>query len=207
MANNELCVSGSDYRALQGVKLLLQAAHSGGEIIVDEDSLMDTLTVVTLLSNPVLTVKDRGLIERYLNDDTSVLLVNKSDKEQEKYRRELVEETVRSAKEELRSLEKYGDYDSADTQLDSANYDGQVDGSNAVLSGRYKEDDSYYQEAIKSLADDTKQWEQLNGRTFNFYDEANKEFLPSDDVSLLVEIAYNQSYINAVELAVNTLEK
>lgn len=125
----------------------------------------------------------------------------------EEANRKVIEDIISSTEEELRSVELYGDPDSAETRLTSAEYDGQIDGSKEVLSGRYTSDSSFIRVVKKDLSDNIEKWEKENGRQFNYYDEANKEFLPSDDIDLLVEITYNQAYITAFDIAYDTINK
>lgn len=125
----------------------------------------------------------------------------------EEANRKVIEDIISSTEEELRSVELYGDPDSVETRLTSAEYDGQIDGSKEVLSGRYTSDSSFSHVVTKTLSDNIEQWEKENGRQFNYYDEANKEFLPSDDIDLLVEITYNQAYITAFDIAYDTINK
>lgn len=127
--------------------------------------------------------------------------------EGEEANRKVIEDIISSTEEELRSVELYGDPDSAETRLTAAEYEGQIDGSKEVLSGRYKSDSSFIHEVTKAISNYVEQWEKENGRQFNYYDEANKEFLPSDDIDLLVVITYNQAYLTAFDIAYDTINK
>ena len=210
MENNELRVSEYGYRNLKRARDVLQAYNFEGDNIVYKEGLGDALVdVLELVINPELTVRDSVLINRFLNGDESVFLVNKDKPEDDGLPVDIIKESLDDINKEIRSLEEYGDPDSPSSMVTAAEYDGQRDAYGELLSGRYKEPTSYYRsvtdERLKELIDD---WEDKHKGSFEFdvaVDVAQKGYMDIDSAELLAEIAYERSFQETMALFLEKL--